>query len=185
MPNQLLPVAVLDANILYPQFLRDVMLRVAAENIYLPHWSAQIHSEWIRNVHADLGIPLDRLRATQQRMDRAFPGASIPSSSGDEPKFPTVHVKDRHVATTAYSAHATHLVTWNLKHFSYNELAAYGIQLSDPDTFLAGLFKDDLKTMLRVFERHRQGLVKPPLTMAEYRRHWLQSGLTAAAAFLP
>ena len=100
MPSQLLPVAVLDANILYPQFLRDVMLRVAAENLYLPHWSAQIHSEWIRNVHADLGIPLDRIRASQQRMDSAFPGASIPSSPEDEAKFPTVHVKDRHVAAT-------------------------------------------------------------------------------------
>lgn len=44
------PVAVLDANVLYPQWLRDVMLTLAAEGSFQPAWSRQIIDEMRRNV---------------------------------------------------------------------------------------------------------------------------------------
>ena len=45
--------ALLDANILYPAGLRDVLLRLADQYLYAPLWSADIHAEWIRSVLAD------------------------------------------------------------------------------------------------------------------------------------
>lgn len=47
------PVAVYDANVLYPAQLRDLLLRLAAGDLVRPHWSDEIHDEWTRNVHAD------------------------------------------------------------------------------------------------------------------------------------
>jgi hypothetical protein len=46
-------IAVLDANVLYPQWLRDVMLTLAAMGYYEPRWSSQIIDEMRRNVLAD------------------------------------------------------------------------------------------------------------------------------------
>ena len=47
------PVAVYDANVLYPAHLRDLLMRLAVSGLLRPHWSEQIHEEWMRNVHAD------------------------------------------------------------------------------------------------------------------------------------
>jgi hypothetical protein len=46
-------VAVLDANVLYPQWLRDLMLTLAALGYYEPRWSDRIIDEMRRNVLAD------------------------------------------------------------------------------------------------------------------------------------
>lgn len=45
--------AVMDACVLYPHSLRDLLMRVAAMGIYEPRWTEEIHDEWIRNVLAD------------------------------------------------------------------------------------------------------------------------------------
>lgn len=49
-PPATFPVAVLDANVLYPQFLRDVPLRLAAAELFVPRWTDRIHQEWTRNL---------------------------------------------------------------------------------------------------------------------------------------
>lgn len=45
--------AALDANVLYPQWPRDVMLTLAAMGYYDPVWSDQIVEEMRRNVLQD------------------------------------------------------------------------------------------------------------------------------------
>jgi len=39
--------ALLDANVLYPAPVRDVLLQLAVTDRYRARWSADIHSEWI------------------------------------------------------------------------------------------------------------------------------------------
>jgi hypothetical protein len=38
--------AILDANVLYPQLIRDTLLSLAVERLYHARWSATIHAEW-------------------------------------------------------------------------------------------------------------------------------------------
>ncbi len=47
------PTALLDANVLYPAGLRDLLLRLADRYLYAPLWSADIHEEWMRSLLAD------------------------------------------------------------------------------------------------------------------------------------
>jgi hypothetical protein len=53
--------AILDANVLYPQLIRDTLLSLAVEGLYHARWSATIHAEWTRNLLKDKpalsGIP--------------------------------------------------------------------------------------------------------------------------------
>lgn len=72
-------VAVLDANVLYPQWLRDMMLTLAAMGYYDPVWSWQIIDEMRRNVLAD-HPDIDPRRfeeATIGALRRAFPDAWV------------------------------------------------------------------------------------------------------------
>jgi hypothetical protein len=64
-------VAVLDANVLYPQWLRDLMLTLAAIGYYEPRWSDRIIDEMRRNVlanHPDIGdFGKQRVRRPDER----------------------------------------------------------------------------------------------------------------------
>lgn len=42
--------AILDANVLYPQLLRDTLLSLAVARLYHARWTATIHGEWTRNL---------------------------------------------------------------------------------------------------------------------------------------
>ncbi len=77
--------ALLDANVLYPAGLRDLLLRLADRYLFAPLRSADIDAELIDSLLADRPDidrrVLDRTRAV---MDRHFPGLRafhLPSTS--------------------------------------------------------------------------------------------------------
>jgi hypothetical protein len=39
-----------DACVLYPNYLRDVLIQLATTDSFRAKWTEQIHDEWIRNV---------------------------------------------------------------------------------------------------------------------------------------
>jgi hypothetical protein len=43
-------VAVLDACVLYPAPLRDLLLRLALTDLFRARWTDRIHDEWIRSL---------------------------------------------------------------------------------------------------------------------------------------
>lgn len=72
------PVAVHDANVLYPAHLRDLVMRLAMIDLVRPHWSNEIHDEWMRNVHADHpDVTWEDLEYPRREMDRARPDACV------------------------------------------------------------------------------------------------------------
>lgn len=55
--------AVLDANVLYPTLVRDILMSLAVADLYHARWSAAIQEEWIRNLSAQRPGIADRLPA--------------------------------------------------------------------------------------------------------------------------
>jgi len=70
--------AVLDACVLYPAPIRDILLHLAGLELYTPKWTDLIHDEWKRNLlinRRDLSdFQLDR---TTKEMEKAFPNARV------------------------------------------------------------------------------------------------------------
>jgi hypothetical protein len=133
--------AVLDACVLYPARLRDLLLSLAAADLFRPIWSDMIHEEWITNVLTNRpDLTRRQLDTTRDRMNQAFPDALV---RGFEPIIPTLTLPDsddRHILACAIYARADLIVTINLTDFPLDALIPQAIAAAHPDAFVDYLF---------------------------------------------
>jgi predicted nucleic acid-binding protein len=156
---------VLDANALFPNTLRDLLLRAAAAGLYQVHWSAQILEEARRNLVLKGIMSEDKSTRLVERMQRAFPEALV---TGYEELIPSMKNDegDRHVTAVAVVSGAEVIVTSNLKHFRREELPARVIAKS-PDAFLLDLLDLAPEEMLQLLRTQAADLKNPPITLAK------------------
>jgi len=69
--------AVLDANVLYPALLRDVLLSLAHADLYSAKWSAHIRDEWTRSLLRDRPAMEVQIRAAAEAMEAAIPDCLV------------------------------------------------------------------------------------------------------------
>jgi predicted nucleic acid-binding protein len=126
--------ALLDACVLIPIKLTDLLLRLAEANTYRILWSTGVLDEVERTL-VRLGVHPDKARTRIQQMCDTFPDAMV---TGYEALIPamTNHDKDRHVLAAAVRADAAVIVTNNLKDFPHSALDPYDIDAVHPDDFL-------------------------------------------------
>lgn len=148
------PVAVLDANVLYPQWLRDVLLTLAALGYFEPAWSEQIIDEMRRNVlrdHPD--IPPARFDAvTIAALRRAFPDAWV---DVDDDLIATMDNApgDRHVLAAAVAASAEVIVTDNTSDFESPRYVTSGrIAVVTPSAFLSRAIEEHQDVLAATLE---------------------------------
>ena len=129
--------AVLDANVLIPARLRDILLTVAEAGSYVPLWSSEILAEVRR--HLPEGMDESAKDALVREMSNAFPDALVtwPHSIELEVRLP-INDKDRHVVATALRARADVVVTNDKGLREEIERATdLGIDAQNPDVFLS------------------------------------------------
>lgn len=105
-------VALLDANVLYPAYLRDLLLRLAQAGVYQPRWSAEILDEVARNIKKgrdDAGQ--EKVDCMISLMKRHFEDAEVTGYEGLVPAM-TNDPKDRHVLAAAITGGADVIVTY-------------------------------------------------------------------------
>lgn len=177
------PIAIYDANVLYPAFLRDVLVRLAVAKVVAARWTAEIHDEWTRNLRADRpDLSVETITRIRTLMDRALPDALVTDyASRVEEMASLPDAQDRHVLAAAVHAQAQYLVTRNLRHFPAEVLSGYGVEARAPDEFITVLLDKDPETVTQALERHRTKLQRPPMTRVEYVRALERSHLPTAA----
>lgn len=129
--------ALLDANVLYPWVLCDLLLRLAEEDLFRPLWSAEILGELrgsLRERRADLTD--EQLDWRTSQMNEAFPDAAVDDYEDLIAAVEANDPGDKHVVAAAVAGRADVLVTANLADFSGDFLAKFRIQLQGPDDFL-------------------------------------------------
>ena len=176
------PIAVLDACVLYPPSLRDLLMRLAVAGAYKPRWTEKIHEEWIRNVLANNpDVTLAQLERTRRLMNQTMTDAVV---SGYEARIPALRLpdaNDRHVLAAAMEARAPVIVTFNLSDFPDAVLRTYGVEAVHPDDFLLELFDEDSALFLRAVQTHRASLRNPPKDAAGYVQTLRINGLKELA----
>lgn len=169
---------VLDACVLYPARLRDLLMHLGLAGMYQPKWSAAIHDEWRRNLLLQRSdIKPDALVRTTNLMNLALPDANV---TGFETLIDGVTLPDpddRHVLAAAIRANAEVIVTLNLKDFPSDVLGVFGIEALHPDDFIADLFDLNHAVALNAVRLQRSALKNPPMTTEEFLDMLLKQGL--------
>lgn len=127
---------VLDACVLYPPVLRDLLIGVAAAGLFRPVWSDRILEEWARAT-VKLG-PLAEAQARGEiaRLRAAFPMAMQTAAPAIEVRLVLPDPNDLHVLAVAVASGADAIVTFNAVDFPRHVLAAEGVARRDPDGLL-------------------------------------------------
>lgn len=157
--------ALLDANVLYSNHLRNLLLQLAQNDLFEVKWSGQIEEEWLRNMEQRTR---ERIEAhTLPLIRKGFPDAIV---TGFDPNrlIGTTDVKDRHVASAAAAIAPCILVTNNLKDFDFEALKALGVQVQSPDDFLAELAKTKPEVMEAATREAAANLTKSNPTWEDY-----------------
>ena len=128
--------AILDANVLYPQLLRDTLLSLAVARLYHARWTATIHGEWTRNLLLTRPDLATKLPAVVALMNSSVPDCLVTHYEKLAESLELPDPDDRHVLAAAIVGHADAIVTFNTKDFPPAVLQPYGIEVQHPDEFL-------------------------------------------------
>jgi len=158
--------AVLDACVLYPVGVRDLLLSVAEQEVFVPYWSKDILAEMSRNVVKDRKATPELMEAICAQMERAFPAALI---EGYVPLIPamTNDPKDRHVLAAAVRAHVGLIVTDNVKDFPAAACTPYEVEIQRADEFLSNSLDHDPEAVMRAVRVMARKRRNPPTTEKE------------------
>jgi predicted nucleic acid-binding protein len=135
--------AVLDACVLVPPVLREILIAVADRGLYQPCWSDRILEEWAR-ASAKFG-PMSEIeaRARIAVIKARFPRAGLPAAPQIEARLHLPDPNDAHVLAVAIAGSADAVVTLNAQDFPRHILAEDKIDRRDPDGFLWELWSGD------------------------------------------
>lgn len=158
--------AVLDACVLVPAPLCDLLLRAASAGLYQFYWTDDILEEVRRTLVQDLSKSADQAQRRVDAMKAAFPHALISHHTSLISSMPN-DPKDRHVLAAAVASQAQVIVTSNLRHFLRTALAPFGVEAQSPDRFLTHLFDIDPELVASVIVRQARALRQPPMTASD------------------
>jgi len=133
----------LDANVLFSEPLRNLLLRVAEAGLIQPHWTLHILDEACGSLAKTGRLTGQEARALHTHLQAAYPAAVVRDY---EPWIARMenHPGDRHVAAAAAHAGIPVVVTRNLHDF--RKLPA-GMGAISPDALLLDLLTQHAKTM--------------------------------------
>lgn len=120
-------IVVYDANVLYPNTLRDLLIRISQAGLVQAKWTNEILDEMLRALNRNRpDIPSDKLDRLRQLMNAAVRDSLV---SGHEVLVEGLKLPDpadRHVLAAAIKAGAQVIVTGNLRHFPGRRAPAVG-----------------------------------------------------------
>jgi len=127
------PRAVCDASVLYSANLRDLLVRLAQDDLVQPLWTERILDEMVWAVlrnRPDLNP--DRLLRTKTRMHTTLPDSLVTGHENLIESLVLPDPDDRHVLAAAIRSDSTIIVTDNVKDFPAQALARHGIKARGP-----------------------------------------------------
>ena len=115
---------VLDTNVIYPLWIRDLLMWFAFYELYTPKWSATIFDEWI-TVMKRKGIETNEAINRANKMNLAFPDALVHNYEPLIDSLTLPDLNDRHVLAAAIKTNADLIITNNLKDFPVDYLSSF------------------------------------------------------------
>jgi predicted nucleic acid-binding protein len=160
---------VLDACVLIPLHLSNLLLRLAEAELYEPLWTEEILDEVRRNLVAKIGVTQQQAAKRVNQMRAAFPAATV-DGYRDLIEAMTNDPKDRHVLAAAVRGRAALIVTNNLRDFPATALDRYDVHAVHPDDFLLDQLDFDATRVLRCLVEQRADYQRPTYSRNDFYR---------------
>ena len=175
-------VVILDANVLFPFRVRDVLLTFAQEGLFRARFTDEIIGEWTRNLirqkpHLEASV-LAQVAALRFAFDDCFVTGHKPLIAG----LTLPDKNDRHVLAAAIRCSAQIIVTENRKDFPAGVLGQYDIEALGADDMLTNTFDLFPQRGLQALRNVRARYRNPPMTASEFLLDLTRCGLSKLAA---
>ncbi len=176
---------VYDACILYPAPLRDLLVRVAVEELCRARWSDEILNEVFGNLQAARpDLEPAKLARTRKMMCDAVPDCLV---TGHSPLIDSLELPDpgdRHVLAAAVQSGAGVIVTDNLKDFPQAALRPHGIEALSADEFVVRVIEAVPEQVATIVKQQAADLTNPPCTVEQVLKALARNGLKRSAVRL-
>jgi hypothetical protein len=140
----------IDACVLYPTVMREVMLGCAQHGLFEARWSLLILEEWARAA-GKLGPEQEVwARGESATLSAKFPQALVKYDAVIERQYWLPDPADIHVLTAAVVGSCDGILTMNAKDFPRNILGDETLLRWDPDGFALGLLDDAPEPVIAV-----------------------------------
>lgn len=141
-------ICVLDTNVIYPLWTRDLLLWFAHYDLFTPKWSKHIFDEWI-DVMRRKGISDGEAQKRTNVVNEAFPDALVQNYESLIQILDLPDKKDKHVLAAAIKTNASLIVTNNLKDFPSDYLLSFGLSAKGADDFLTDVIDLNHETSVK------------------------------------
>lgn len=176
---------VLDANVLYGSFSRDLLLSLFAAEMYEAKWSEKITQEWVGHLLANNKNVTEKNIARTVKLMNAIPPAALVSHYEQFIEHVTIPDKDdRHVVAAAIACGAQKILTWNLGDFPNKILKIFGVQAESPDAFIYSLLLDAPQDVVKIFKNLREGFKAPPVSIDGFFERLKKNNFILTARYL-
>ena len=142
----------IDACVLYPTVLRELVIGLAKTGAFTPLWSERILEEWRRVAERNGEVDVAIAEGEIALLKAAFPDALVAPGAETEARLTLPDPNDIHVLAAAIDGDADALLTLNIRDFPTNTLSQHGILRRHPDEFLLEAYYDTSDTVLKVVE---------------------------------
>lgn len=178
-------IVVYDANVLYPNTLRDLLIRIAQAGLVQAKWTMQILDEMLAALaRTRPGIPPHKLDRLRDLMNKSVRDCLV---TGYEPLIEGLKLPDpddRHVLAAAIKSGAQVIVTSNLKDFPSADLEPWGTEAKSPDDFVLDQVGIDAPTVAACVQQISDSRVNPPQDVEDVLSQLERDGLVASIAAL-
>lgn len=176
--------AILDACVLYPVLVRDVLLRLACAGLYHARWSSTIEEEWTRSLLERMPEQAKAIERSVLLMRDAVPDCLVVGYERLTAGLELPDPDDRHVLAAAIAGHADAIVTYNLKDFPAEVLAVHHIEAQHPDEFMMNQFELHELAALGAIKEMRATWKNPARSAEELVKALELRGLPQTATYL-
>ena len=178
-------IVVYDANVLYPNTLRDLLIRISQAGLVQAKWTDEILNEMLRALSRNRpDIPSDKFDRLRQLMNEAVRDCLV---SEYEPLIEGLKLPDpadRHVLAAAIKAGAQVIVTNNLKHFPAADLSHWNVEAKSPDDFVLDQVGIDGRAVTACVQQIADSRTRPAQDIEDVLSQLERDGLVESIAAL-
>lgn len=176
---------VYDANVLYPNTLRDLLIRIAQSGTVQAKWTNAILDEMLAALRRNRpDIPAERLERLRDLMNKSVRDCLV---TGHEPLIEGLKLPDpddRHVLAAAIKAGAQVIVTRNLKDFPESDLQPWDIEAKSPDAFVLDQVHLDIRAVAASVRQIADSRTNPPEAIEDVLIQLERDGLVESVTAL-